>query len=368
MIKENMKETEAASTLLVQVIVLVLMGMFLSMHVLISFVWSGFLSAFLSVEWLPTAMHYLQSWEFARLSVGIPFVIMLFCCIHNYLNLKRSLPDQINPDVMQSIVGSDGRVVEFPNDHPLYVDVLKMSKKAGIRPPRLFACLNSRTVNAWTMPGKNGDNAVLVYSPLLDGMTRSDLRAVIGHELGHIICCHYDKAKINSLALSSLSDKLGKSNTITKAANSDLVSSFMSNKEQEEADIVGSTLMINAGYNPLAMVVVITKHPGSTMDVLKSRPSNADRAMNVFNFLTYQYPSKVKSGYNCNEYKNFLTYANPIVEKRNSNKNKLAKFNKEQKKLQAARDKNMSKYKVSGGQSSWGAVYSFLTEEETKSK
>ena len=187
MIKENMKETEAASTLLVQVIVLVLMGMFLSMHVLISFVWSGLLSAFLSVEWLPTAMHYLQSWEFARLSVGIPFVIMLFCCIHNYLNLKRSLPDQINPDVMQSIVGSDGRVVEFPNDHPLYVDVLKMSKKAGIRPPRLFACLNSRTVNAWTMPGKNGDNAVLVYSPLLDGMTRSDLRAVIGHELGHIM-------------------------------------------------------------------------------------------------------------------------------------------------------------------------------------
>ena len=187
MIEENMKETAATSTLLVQVIVLVLMGMFLSMHVLISFVWSGLLSAFLSVEWLPTAIHYLQSWEFARLSVGIPFITMLFCCIHNYLNLKRSLPDQISPDVMQSIVGSDGEVAEFPNNHPLYIDVLKMSKKAGIQPPRLFACLNSRTVNAWTMPGKNGDNAVLVYSPLLDGMTRSDLRAVIGHELGHIM-------------------------------------------------------------------------------------------------------------------------------------------------------------------------------------
>lgn len=187
MIEENMKETAATSTLLVQVIVLVLMGMFLSMHVLISFVWSGLLSAFLSVEWLPTAIHYLQSWEFARLSVGIPFVIMLFCCIHNYLNLKQSLPDQISPDVMQSIVGSDGEVAEFPNNHPLYIDVLKMSKKAGIQPPRLFACLNSRTVNAWTMPAKNGDNAVLVYSQLLDGMTRSDLRAVIGHELGHIM-------------------------------------------------------------------------------------------------------------------------------------------------------------------------------------
>ena len=50
MIEKNMKETAAASTLIVQVIVLVLMSMFLSMHVLISFVWSGLLSAFLSVS------------------------------------------------------------------------------------------------------------------------------------------------------------------------------------------------------------------------------------------------------------------------------------------------------------------------------
>lgn len=187
MIEKNMKETAAASTLLVQVIVLVLMGMFLSMHILISFVWSGLLSAFLSVEWLPTAMHYLQSWEFARLSVGIPFVIMLFCCIHNYLNLKQSLPKQISLDVMQLIVGAQGRVAELQNNHPLYVDLLEMSKKAGLRPPRLFVCHNSSIVNAWTMLAGNGDNVVLLYSSLLDGMTRSDLRAVIGHELGHIM-------------------------------------------------------------------------------------------------------------------------------------------------------------------------------------
>lgn len=173
--------------MLVQVIALVLMGMFLSMHALISFVWGGLLSVFLSVKWLPTALHYLQSWEFARLSVGIPFAIMLFCCVRNYLNQRKSLPGKINSQVMQAIVGSDGIVEEFPEYHPLYADMLAMSKKAGIRPPRLFACHQSETVNAWTMPGKNGENAILVYSPLLRGMTRSDLRAVIGHELGHIM-------------------------------------------------------------------------------------------------------------------------------------------------------------------------------------
>lgn len=194
----------------------------------------------------------------------------------------------------------------------------------------------------------------------------NEVAAVIAHELGHLICCHYDKAKINSLAIASLSEKLGASNTITKAANSEIATSFVSSKEEEEADITGANLMVNASYNPLAMVVWITKHPGSTMDVLKSRPNNAERAMDVYDFLTYQYPAKVKAGYSCNEYRNFLTYAQPIVEKRTSNKKKLAKFEKEQKKLKATRDKNIAKYKQSGGLNSWGITYDLLMDNNSK--
>ena len=49
-------------------------------------------------------------------------------------------------------------------------------------------------------------------------------------------------------------------------------------------------------------------------------------AMNVFDYMTYTYPAKVKAGYGCQEYRSFLTYANPIVEERNSSAKKLAKF------------------------------------------
>lgn len=196
----------------------------------------------------------------------------------------------------------------------------------------------------------------------------NEVAAVVSKELGHIICCHYDKAKINSLAIAVLSEKLGNNNIASKTANSEFTSSIISAKEQEEADIVGATLMINAGYNPLAMVVWITKQPGSTMDILKSRPSNADRAMNTFDFLSYQYPSKVKAGYNCNEYKNFLTYANPIIQKRESSKRKLAKFQKEQKKLQATRDKNLNRYKANGGLNSWGVTYDLLMNSNEDKK
>ena len=120
--------------------------------------------------------------------------------------------------------------------------------------------------------------------------------------------------------------------------------------------------MIQAGYNPLAMVVVVTKMPGSTMEILQGKPANSERAMNIYDYLTYNYPSKVKAGYGCQEYKAFLTYADPIVKERNSNKKKLEKFNKEQAKNKALRAKNIAQYKATGGLSGWDASYTVLKQ------
>ena len=119
-------------------------------------------------------------------------------------------------------------------------------------------------------------------------------------------------------------------------------------------------MMIQAGYNPLAMIVVITKHPGSFWEILTGKPANAERAMNVYDYLTYNYPSKVKAGYGCNEYRAFLAYADPIVEKRNSNAKKLEKFNKEQAQAKAERAANIAKYKATGGLTGWDATYTIL--------
>ena len=194
--------------------------------------------------------------------------------------------------------------------------------------------------------------------------------AVVAHELGHIICCHEDKAKWRNVAVSSLADKLGADNTIVEAANSSYATNKLSEKEEKEADIMGIDLMVTGGYNPLAMVVWITKQPGSTMDILKSRPANADRAMDVFNYISYNYPAKVKAGYGCNEYRLFLAYAEPIVNARNANKKKLAKFNAEQEKAKQERKKELLNYKTNGGLSSWGLTYDmWMTPEvdaETK--
>lgn len=185
----------------------------------------------------------------------------------------------------------------------------------------------------------------------------NEIAAVIAHELGHIVCNHTDKNKVRKVAL----DKLGVDEASTAAM---FASSQMSAKDEEEADLVGVDLMINANYNPLAMVVLVTKYTGSSMDVLMGRPNNADRAMDIFDYLTYKYPEKVKAGYACNEYRYFLTYANPIVEKRNKDKKALAKFNKTQAKNLNTRAKNLAKYKATGGLNAWGMLYDSLIEEK----
>lgn len=188
----------------------------------------------------------------------------------------------------------------------------------------------------------------------------NEVAAVISTELGHIINGHYAKNKMREAAKAALTSNLSDDNIITTATYSDFVTNKTSLKDNKEADITGVDMMIQAGYNPLAMIVVITKQPGSIWETLSGKPSNAERAMNVYDYLTYNYPSKVKAGYGCNEYRAFLAYADPIVEKRNASAKKLEKFNKEQAQAKAERAANIAKYKATGGLTGWDATYTIL--------
>ena len=187
----------------------------------------------------------------------------------------------------------------------------------------------------------------------------NEVAAVIANELGHVINGHYSKNKFRDMAKSAISNSFDENSVVAVTANSSIISDKTSLADNKEADITGVDMMIQAGYNPLAMVVVITKMPGSTLDAIKGVPSNAERAMYLYDYLLYNFPSKVKVGYNCQEYKRFLAYADPIVQDRNSNKNKLKKFNKQQETNKAKRAKQIAKYKNTNT-SGWDATYSIL--------
>lgn len=189
----------------------------------------------------------------------------------------------------------------------------------------------------------------------------NEVAAVISQEIGALVNANASKKKLVSNLTSALAGSFVDTSLETTAlAANELTLNNMSEKDQMNADITGIDLMIQAGYNPLAMIVVLGKMPGSTMDMLKSQPNNFKRTMYIYDYLAYNYPSKVKAGYNCQEYKNFLAYIQPTLDERNSNSKKLTKWEKEQAKLKKERAKQIAKYKATGGLNGWDASYTIL--------
>lgn len=189
----------------------------------------------------------------------------------------------------------------------------------------------------------------------------NEVAAVIAQEIGALVNANASKKKLVSNITSALAGSFVDTSLETTAlAANEFTLNNMSEKDQMNADITGVDLMIQAGYNPLAMIVVLGKMPGSTMDILKSQPNNYKRTMYIYDYLAYNYPSKVKAGYNCQEYKNFLAYIQPTIDERNSNSKKLAKWEKEQAKLKKERAKQIAKYKATGGLNGWDASYTIL--------
>lgn len=183
----------------------------------------------------------------------------------------------------------------------------------------------------------------------------NEVAAVVANELGHIISGHASKGKFLSL-LQATTD----TNITTNATAATLASSYKYTKEEKEADVIAANLMVTAGYNPLAIIVVLTKQTGTYWETIQGKPANADKAMNVYNYISYVYPDKIKAGYGCNEYKNFLTYANSVIEVRNASKKLVSKNNKDQEKAQKTSTSQLAKFKTRGGLSGWDAAYGLL--------
>ena len=149
-------------------------------------------------------------------------------------------------------------------------------------------------------------------------------------------------------------------NITTNDTTTAIVSNYKYSKEEKEADVVAVNLMANAGYNPLAIIVVLTKQTGTYWEAIQGKPANADRAMNVYDYTGYAYPAKLKAGYACNEYKNFLTYANTVLATRKEMPKLQTKVSKDMKKYRKNSVNQVAKFKTRGGMSGWDAAYGLL--------
>ena len=127
----------------------------------------------------------------------------------------------------------------------------------------------------------------------------NEVAAVIAYELGQIINGKSGKDNLRAATKALLAEKLSKDNIVNTTANSEYWTNRTSLNDKKEADMTAVDLMVKAGYNPLALVVVITKMPGSNLELVMGQPANSERAMSAYNYLAYNYPEKIKAGYGC---------------------------------------------------------------------
>jgi len=186
----------------------------------------------------------------------------------------------------------------------------------------------------------------------------NEVAAVVANQLGHIISGHASKGKVLNLLQSTTNTNITTNETATT-----LASNYKTSKEEKEADVMAADLMVTAGYNPLAIIVVLTKQTGTYWETLQGKPANADRAMSIYNYIAYAYPAKVKAGYGCTEYKNFLTYANNVVTERKAIKKLESKNTKDQQKAKKNSASKLAKFKTRGGMSGWDAAYGLLNAQ-----
>lgn len=219
-------------------------------------------------------------------------------------------------------------------------------------------------VNAYA----NIKNEIYVYKGLIKLVeTDDELAGVIGHEIGHISNKHIQKQSVLGAAaslVSSATASLLKAPVISKIADGIGVLSLLkvSRSAEYEADLTGADLMIGAGYDPKAMLSLLSKISQDYIDIIQTHPSGNKRLVNLYDYLSYNYPEKVKGEYDTESYRKFKVYMDSVLKERASNPKKLAEYNKKQAKLRQERIKRAEKIKK--GSNGWDSAFNVIFSSE----
>ena len=157
-----------------------------------------------------------------------------------------------------------------------------LSSEDGIRLD--FKAYLVRDVNAFAM----ANGCVRVMAGLMDIATDDEIRAVIGHEIGHAKLGHTKEKMRTALMASAAREGVaasgGKAGAIAASELGGLAEAFVnaqfSQKEESEADQYGYTFMIRHQYDPAAMVSMLKKLPAGG-GLLSSHPSSPARAKKI---------------------------------------------------------------------------------------
>lgn len=168
----------------------------------------------------------------------------------------------------------------------------------GIEKRTVFDFDSSKTKNAYS---RYRDRQIVMYRGLYNRLTTDDeVAAVLAHEISHSVDSY---------------------NGILRGYFSRWGYAFSPKKYEYKADKRGVDYMVNAGYNPVAMIVAFSKSfPQERYDWCSTHPLTSRRMMEVYEYIYKKYPEYLVN----NKYKNDLYYQNFLLTSK-SNREKFQK-------------------------------------------
>ncbi|MBQ2645408.1 M48 family metallopeptidase [bacterium] len=156
----------------------------------------------------------------------------------------------------------------------------------GIEHRTVFDFDINKTKNAYS---RTRDRQIVIYRGLYNRLSCDDeIAAVLAHEISHSVDSY---------------------NGIFRGFFTPMTYSFAPKKYEYKADKRAVDYMVNAGYNPVALIVVMSKtFPQARYDWYSSHPLTSKRMMEVYEYIYKKYPEYlVNNTYKSNPYyQNFL--------------------------------------------------------------
>jgi predicted Zn-dependent protease len=219
----------------------------------------------------------------------------------------------------QGVAEVEKQLKLLPPDHPMskYISKLGQSlaaKAPGYKFPYTFKVVREKSINAFAMPG----GPIYVHTGLIQAASESELAAVMGHEISHVVMRHStrqaSRAMKAQIPLAILGGVLGAgvggwAGALGQMGMSLTAGSVMmkySRDAETESDVVGAQIMYDAGYNPEAAVTFFTKLKeqsggSSGPQFLASHPDPGNRARDITKILS-RFPAKTYKPMDSSEY------------------------------------------------------------------
>ncbi|MBS6603660.1 MAG: M48 family metallopeptidase [Brachyspira sp.] len=150
----------------------------------------------------------------------------------------------------------------------------------------VFSYVDKKVVNAVAY---YRDRSIVIYDGIMKYTTDEDMvAAILAHEISHGIDYY---------------------NGIFRGYFSCLPTIFTPRKYERKADKRAIDFMVNAGYNPVAMIVMMNKiMPQRRFEVFETHPLVSRRMAYVYEYIYYKYPEFLKNNKYIDDvyYQNFL--------------------------------------------------------------